>query len=101
MSSKSKHQTIVHPFIAARSQSIRDEGRRELHLELQPVLAGPPREASGARRIAVEDTADAYRVTSRYLCRVPVANDVKRCQCGGVFSQRLDGANFCRRCGRD
>jgi hypothetical protein len=86
----------VHPFLAGQSEP---EGLQQLHLHA--VLAEPPREASRERYIAVEDTADAYRVTPRYLCRVPVANDVKRCICGGVFSQRLDGANFCRRCGRD
>jgi hypothetical protein len=110
MKSKTRHPEIVHPFLAPRSerrgparqddlQSIEIVGLRELELPLR--TADVPREARGPRRIGVEDTADAYRVTSRYLCRVPVANDVKRCRCGGVYSERLDGADFCRSCGRD
>ena len=61
-------------------------------IERLPVPADCP----PARNILEE-----YRVTDRFLCRVPVAKDVQYCPCGGVLSQRLNESLFCRRCGRD
>ncbi len=67
-----------------------------LYIE-EPMLPRRPRPRPSAR-IDPTDVGEVYRVTSRFLCRVPVANDVRYCRCSGVLSQRLNGSLFCRRC---
>jgi hypothetical protein len=55
----------------------------------------------GAETVSRGDISEAYKVKGKVLCRVPVAQDVRYCDCGGLLSQRLNESLFCRTCGRD
>jgi hypothetical protein len=67
-----------------------------LYIE-EPIAPRRPRSRPSGR-MDPPSAEEAYNVTSRFLCRVPVANDVRYCRCHGVLSQRLNGSLFCRRC---
>jgi len=89
----------------SRRQDLKSSAKRPaeqvLYIEapMLPSKANP--QASG--RINPPDMREeSYGAgTSRFLCRVPVANDVRYCRCGGVLSQRFNGSLFCRNCHRE
>lgn len=77
------------------------EALRELPLHAAPLPGRRDGGSPAACRAGVEDVGAFYRVTERLLCRVPVANDVRMCPCGGVFSDLFNGRSLCRGCGRE
>jgi hypothetical protein len=77
------------------------EARRELLLHAAPLPGERDGRMPAACRAGGEDVGALYRVTERLLCRVPVANDVRMCPCGGVFSDLFNGRSLCRGCGRE
>ncbi len=68
-----------------------------LRVPVEAVQARPRR----AETVARGNLSETYEVKGKMLCRVPVAQDVHDCACGGVLSQRLNESLFCRTCGRD
>jgi hypothetical protein len=68
-----------------------------LQVPVEATHPGP----RGAETVSRGNLSDAYEVKTKMLCRVPVAQDVQYCACGGVLSQRLNESLFCRTCGRD
>jgi len=82
-------------------RSLPGEALRELPLHAASV---PGKRVGGSPAVCVivpEDHSAPFQVTGRMLCRVPVANDVRLCGCGGVFSDLFNGRSLCRGCGRE
>src|SRR5512145_1759802 len=77
------------------------EALRELPLHVVPLPGKRGGGSPAVCRIVPEDVGEAYRVTDRMLCRVPVANDVRLCGCGGLYSDLFNGRSLCRGCGRE
>ena len=82
-------------------RSLRGEALRELPLHAAPLPGLRGGGSPAACRIVTEDVGESFRVTERMLCRVPVANDVRFCRCGGVYSDLFNGRSLCRGCGRE
>ncbi|MDP3940335.1 MAG: hypothetical protein Q8R92_19640 [Deltaproteobacteria bacterium] len=61
----------------------------------------PPLPASAASGVFVLDISENLEVTGKFICKVPVGNDVLHCGCGGVLSQRFNESLFCRTCGKE
>ncbi len=49
----------------------------------------------------VLDISENLEVTGKFICKVPMGNDVLYCGCGGVLSQRFNESLFCRACGKE
>lgn len=63
-------------------------------------IDGPTLDES-AGGVIVIDLGDGQDVTTQFLCKVPVSNDVLYCRCGGILSQRFNESLFCRTCGQE
>lgn len=61
----------------------------------------PPLPASAASGVFVLDISENLEVTGKFICKVPMGNDVLYCGCGGVLSQRFNESLFCRACGKE
>ncbi len=99
---KQVHPTI--PRVSPRNRAPRPlpgEALRELPLHDASVPGKPVGGSPAAWVIVPEDLGSPFEVTGRMLCRVPVANDVRLCGCGGVFSDLFNGRSLCRSCGRE
>jgi len=105
--SRLKHAKLDIPTIprdllrGSTPRSLPGEALRELPLHAPPLPGGRVGGSAAACRIVAEDIGTSYRVTERWLCRVPVSSDVRTCKCGGVCSDLFNGTSVCRGCGRE
>jgi hypothetical protein len=77
------------------------EALRELPLHAATLPGKRSGGSPAVCRILPEDAGAVFHVTERLVCRVPVANDVRLCACGGVYSDLFNGRSLCRGCGRE
>lgn len=63
--------------------------------------AAQPLPSGAANGVFVVDISEDLEITGKFVCKVPVANDVLYCNCGGVMSQRFNESLFCRTCGKE
>ena len=88
-------------FLDRAPRPLPGEALRELPLHAARLPGKRDGGSPAACRAAGEDVGAFYRVTERLICRVPVANDVRVCPCGGVFSDLFNGRSLCRGCGAE